>query len=565
MSDSENTAPSSFLEEIIANDLESGKHKTVQLRFPPEPNGYLHIGHAKSICLNFGLAQKFGGKCNLRFDDTNPVKENVEFVNSIQSDIQWLGFQWEGDVLFSSDYFQQLYDWAVELIKGGYAYVDDSTAEEIAKQKGTPTRPGTPSPFRDRSIEENLSLFEAMKNGEFKPGDKVLRAKIDLASPNMHLRDPLLYRIIDHPHHRTGDKWKVYPMYDWAHGQSDSIESITHSLCTLEFEVHRPLYDWFIESLGIYAPRQYEFSRFNLNYCVMSKRKLRLLVEEGHVDGWDDPRMITVAGLRRRGYTAASIRNLMERIGVTRVDSITDMSQLEFSIRDDLNKTAPRVMAVLDPLKVVVTNWPENKVEEMEVINNPEDPEGGSRTMPFSRELYIERADFLEDAPKKYFRLSPGREVRFKGAFILKCEDFVKDENGEVVELHCTYDPETRSGQDTSGKKVKGTIHWVSAAEALDVEVRIYDRLFTVENPDQDAKKEGDEYHDFLHYLNPNSLEVLPVVKAEPSLAQAKAGDRFQFMRKGYFVVDPDSTEGKLVFNRTVAMRDSWSKKKKKR
>lgn len=562
MSDSETTATSSFLEEILANDLESGKHSAVQLRFPPEPNGYLHIGHAKSICLNFGLAQKFGGKCNLRFDDTNPVKENVEFVDSIQKDIQWLGFQWDGDVLFSSDYFQQLYDWAVELIKSGHAYVDDSTAEEIAKQKGTPTRPGTPGPHRDRSVEENLSLFEAMKNGEYQPGDKVLRAKIDLASPNMHLRDPLLYRIINHPHHRTGDQWKVYPMYDWAHGQSDSIESITHSLCTLEFEVHRPLYDWFIQSLDLFAPRQYEFSRFNLNYCVMSKRKLRLLVEEGHVGGWDDPRMITLAGLRRRGYTAASIRNLMERIGVTRVDSITDMSQLEFSVRDDLNKTAPRVMAVLNPLKVVVTNWPEDKVEQMEVENNPEDPEGGTRTMPFSRELYIERDDFLEDAPRKYFRLAPDREVRFKGAFILKCEDFIKDENGEVVELHCTYDPETRSGQDTSGKKVKGTIHWVSAKEALDVEVRIYDRLFTVENPDQDAKKEGDEYHDFLHYLNPNSLEVNSTVKAEPSLASAKDGDCFQFMRKGYFVVDRDSTEGKLVFNRTVAMRDSWKKKR---
>ncbi|MCL4111237.1 UNVERIFIED_CONTAM: hypothetical protein GTU68_026488 [Idotea baltica] len=554
MSDSETTATSSFLEEIIANDLESGKHDSVQLRFPPEPNGYLHIGHAKSICLNFGLAQKFGGKCNLRFDDTNPVKENVEFVDNIQKDIQWLGFQWDGDVLFSSDYFQQLYDWAVELIKGGHAYVDDSTAEEIAKHKGTPTRPGAPGPNRDRSVEENLSLFEAMKNGEYQPGDKVLRAKIDLASPNMHLRDPLLYRIINHPHHRTGDQWKVYPMYDWAHGQSDSIESITHSLCTLEFEVHRPLYDWFIQALELYAPRQYEFSRFNMNYCVMSKRKLRLLVEDGHVDGWDDPRMITLAGLRRRGYTAASIRNLMEGIGVTRVDSITDMSKLEFSIRDDLNKTAPRVMAVLKPLKVVVTNWPEDKVEQMEVENNPEDPNGGTRTMPFSRELYIERDDFLEDAPRKYFRLAPGREVRFKGAFILKCEDFIKDENGEVVELHCTYDPETRSGQDTSGKKVKGTIHWVSAKEALDVEVRIYDRLFT----------EGEEYHDFLHYLNPNSLEVNSTVKAEPSLASAKEGDTFQFMRKGYFVVDRDSTEGHLVFNRTVAMRDSWKKKNKR-
>ncbi len=563
MSDSETKASSSnFIEEIITSDLESGKHDSITVRFPPEPNGYLHIGHAKAICLNFSLAQKYGGKCNLRFDDTNPTKEEVEYVDGIMRDIEWLGFHWDGEVRYASDYFDQLYDWAVQLIKDGKAYVDDSTAAEIAQQKGTPTRPGTASPFRDRTVAENLSLFEAMKNGEYKPGDKVLRAKIDMSAGNMHLRDPLMYRILDYPHHRTGDKWKIYPMYDWAHGQSDSIEGITHSLCTLEFIPHRDLYDWFIEQLGIHVSRQYEFSRFNLNYCVMSKRKLRRMVEEGFVNGWDDPRMITLTGLRRRGYSAASIRNLMERVGVTKQDSIIDMSKLEFFIREDLNKTASRVMAVLDPLKVVITNWEEGKVEDMEVENNPEDPAAGSRTMPFSRALYIERDDFLEDAPRKFFRLSPGREVRFKGAYIIQCNDFIKNDDGEVVELHCTYDPDSRSGNDTSGKKVKGTIHWVSAEHAIDVEVRLYDRLFTVENPTQDENKEGDEQHDFLHYFNHNSLEVLPAVKAEPSLADSKVGDSFQFMRKGYFAVDPDSTDGKLVFNRTVTLRDSWAKQK---
>ncbi len=563
MSDSEAPVfPSNFIEEIIISDLNNGKYNSIVVRFPPEPNGYLHIGHAKSICLNFSLAQKFGGKCNLRFDDTNPAKEEVEYVDSIKRDIEWLGFRWDADVRYASDYFDQLYDWAVQLIKDGKAYVDDSTAEEIAQQKGTPTCPGMPSPYRDRTVEENLDLFEAMKNGKHRPGEKVLRAKIDMSAGNMHLRDPLMYRILDHPHHRTGDKWKIYPMYDWAHGQSDSIEGVTHSLCTLEFIPHRDLYDWFIEQLGIHVSKQYEFSRFNLNYCVMSKRKLRRMVEEGFVTGWDDPRMITLAGLRRRGYSPASIRNLMERIGVTKQDSVIDMSQLEFSIREDLNQKASRRMAVLNPLKVVITNWVEGQVEEMEVENNPEDPVAGSRAVPFSRVLYIERDDFLEDAPRKFFRLAPGREVRLKGAYVIQCNGFVKDDEGEVVELHCTFDPHTRSGNDTSGKRVKGTIHWVSADHAIDVEVRLYDRLFTVENPVQDENKEGKEQFDFLHYFNHNSLKVLSAVKVEPSLVNAKVGESFQFMRKGYFAVDPDSTEEKLVFNRTVTLRDSWSKRK---
>lgn len=560
MSHYEGIEPQNFIEEIIVEDLKSGKHQEVIFRFPPEPNGFLHIGHVKAVALNFGLAEKFGGNCNLRFDDTNPAKEEQEFVDGIKNDIQWLGFQWANE-FYASDYFQQLYDWAVQLIKDGKAYVDDSTAEEIARQKGTPTRPGTPNAYRERSVEENLDLFERMRKGEFKPGERVLRAKIDLASPNMHLRDPLMYRILDTTHHRTGTTWAIYPMYDWAHGQSDSIEGITHSLCTLEFEVHRPLYDWFTENLGIFPPRQYEFSRFNLNYCVMSKRYMRQLVEDGHVQGWDDPRMVTVAGLRRRGYSAAALRNAVMRVGVTKQVGITDMSFLEFCVREDLNKTAPRVMAVLDPLKVILTNWEEGRVEQMEVENNPEDPEAGERTMPFSKVLYIERDDFLEVPFKKYNRLAPGKEVRLKGGYIIKCEDFVKDENGEVVELNCTYDPQTRSGNDSSGKKVKGTIHWVSAEHALDVEVRLYDRLFNAENPLADQNKEGDEKVDFLTYLNPDSLEVLPHVKAEPGLKDLEAGAQVQFMRKGYFVVDPDSTEDHLVFNRTVTLRDNWSKK----
>ncbi len=565
MSETKEKEPLNFIEEIVQQDLESGKHQQVQLRFPPEPNGFLHIGHAKAICLNFGIAEKYGGKCNLRFDDTNPLKEETRYVENIKKDIQWLGFDWEEREYFASDYFQQLYDWAVELIKKGKAYVDDSTAEEIAQLKGTPTQPGSPGPYRDRSVEENLSLFEGMKNGDYEPGSRVLRAKIDLANPNMHLRDPLMYRIIHTPHHRTGDAWKIYPMYDWAHGQSDSLETVTHSLCSLEFEVHRPLYEWFIEQLGLFPSRQYEFSRLNFNYTVLSKRKLRRLVEEGHVNGWDDPRMPTLSGLRRRGYTPASIRNMVDRVGVTKQENIQDIALLEYFIREDLNKTAPRVMVVLDPLKVVITNWPEDKVEDMEVINNPEDPEGGSRTMPFGRELYIERTDFLEDAPKKFFRLSVGREVRFKGAYIIKCEGFTKDADGNIAELQCTYDPETRSGQDTSGKKVKGTIHWVSAAHAKDVEVRMYDRLFSAEDPTQDENKEGDEQKDFLYYLNPDSLTVVEHAKAEPSLANVETGGQFQFMRKGYFVVDPDSSAEKLVFNRTVGLRDSWAKKNKKK
>lgn len=564
MSESKESTPLNFIEEFIVEDLQNGKYDQLQFRFPPEPNGFLHIGHAKAICLNFGLAEKYGGKCNLRFDDTNPTKEETRYVDNIKKDIRWLGFEWEEREFFASDYFGQLYEWAIELIKKGKAYVDDSSADEIARAKGTPTRPGTPTPYRDRSVEENLQLFEGMKNGEFEPGSRVLRAKIDLANPNMHLRDPLMYRIIKEPHHRTGDQWSIYPMYDWAHGQSDSLEGVTHSLCSLEFEVHRPLYEWFIEQLGIFPSRQFEFSRLNFNYTVLSKRLLRRLVEEGHVNGWDDPRMPTLSGLRRRGYTSAAIRNMVDRVGVTKQENIQDLSLLEYFIREDLNKTAPRVMVVQDPLKVTITNWPEGKVEDMEVENNPEDPDGGSRTMPFGRELYIERADFLENAPRKFFRLSVGKEVRFKGAYIIKCEGVVKDEAGNIVELECTYDPETRSGQDTSGKKVKGTIHWVSAPHALDVEVRQYDRLFTVEDPRQDEKKEGDEQHDFLHYINPESLVVIPHAKAEPSLAQVKAGDQFQFMRKGYFVVDPDSSADQIVFNRTVSLRDNWSRKKKK-
>jgi glutaminyl-tRNA synthetase len=559
MSEKETKASLNFIETRVEDDLATNKYDgRVYTRFPPEPNGYLHIGHAKSICLNFGLAQKYGGKTNLRFDDTNPVTEDTEFVDSIMEDVRWLGFTWEGEALYASDYFQQFYDWAVQLIKDGKAYVDDSTLEEIRSMRGVPTSPGTESPYRNRSVAENLDLFERMKNGEFEEGEKVLRAKIDMSSPNMHMRDPVMYRILKRHHHRTGDDWCIYPMYDWAHGQSDSIEHITHSICTLEFEVHRPLYDWFVRELGIYAPQQIEFARLNLSYTVMSKRKLKQLVEEGVVKGWDDPRMPTISGLRRRGYTPASIRNFADRIGVARRENVVDVSLLEFSVREDLNKTAPRVMAVLDPLKVVITNYPEGQTEEMEIENNPEDPEGGHRKVPFSREIFIERADFMEDPPRKFFRLGPGRMSRLKGAYIIQCDDFVKDENGEVTELHCTYFPESRSGSDTSGLKVKGTLHWVSAAHAAHVEVRLYDRLFMDEDP------AGHKDRDFKEFLNPDSLQVLPEVMVEPGLLSAKAGDRFQFIRKGYFVVDPDSTEDKLVFNRTVGLRDSWAKKQKK-
>ncbi len=548
-----------FVEALVEKDLAEGKNnRKVHTRFPPEPNGYLHIGHAKAICLDFGIAEKFGGKTNLRYDDTNPAKEEVEYVDSIKEDIHWLGFDWEDREYYASDYFQQLYDWAVMLIKKGKAYVDDQSADEIAATKGTPTIPGKESPNRNRSVEENLELFEKMKNGEFREGTHVLRARIDMASPNMHLRDPLMYRIVNKAHHRTGDKWCIYPMYDYAHGQSDYIEGITHSLCTLEFEVHRPLYDWFLDQIveeGEIRPRQIEFARLNLSYTVMSKRKMLELVQNKMVDGWDDPRMPTLSGLRRRGYTSESIRNFAEKIGVTKVDGIIDVGLLEHSVRDDLNKKVPRVMAVLDPLKIVITNYPEDKKEDLEIVNNPEDESMGSRTIPFSREIYIEKADFMEDPPKKFFRLAPGKEVRLKAAYIIKCEEVIKDSEGNIKELRCTYDPETRSGGPRANRKVKGTLHWVSAPDSIKAEIRLYDRLFNDPNPD------GHKDKDFKEFLNPDSLTVLNECLVEPSLESAKPFDHFQFQRIGYFNVDPDSQNGKLVFNRTVALRDSWAKK----
>lgn len=550
-----------FIEQIVETDLKEEKYDTpIMTRFPPEPNGFLHIGHSKSIVLNFDLAQQYGGTTNLRFDDTNPTKEETKYVKAIQEDIKWLGFDWEGKVKFASDYFQQLYDFAVYLVKAGKAYVDDSSLEEIRRMRGTATTPGEESPYRNRSVEENLDLLEKMRKGEFEEGSRILRAKIDMANPNMQLRDPIMYRILHHEHHRTGNDWYIYPMYDWAHGQSDALEGVTHSICTLEFEVHRPLYDWFLDQLPDFSPRpkQIEFARLNLNYTVMSKRKLLQMVNEGHVAGWDDPRMPTISGLRRRGYSPAAIRNFARRVGVARRDNVIDVSLLEFSVREDLNKTASRVMAVLNPLKIVLTNYPEGQVENMEVVNNPEDPEGGSRTMPFSRELYIERDDFMEEPPnKKYFRLAPGKMVRLKAGYIIQCDEVHKNEVGEIESLSCSYVPESRSGSDTSGLKVKGTLHWVSAPHAKEVEVRLYDRLFLDEDPDGHADK------DFKEFINPNSLEVLSSVFVEPSLASAKAGDRFQFMRKGYFAVDPDSTDEKLIFNRTVTLRDNWAKKGK--
>lgn len=547
-----------FLEDIIAEDLKNGKHDgRVLTRFPPEPNGYLHIGHATAICLNFGLAKRFGGQTNLRFDDTNPETEDTEYVENIKNDIQWLGFQWANE-FYASDYFETLYDYAVQLIKKGVAYVDDSTAEEIAAQKGTPTEPGTPSPYRDRSVEENLDLFQRMRNGEFKDGEKVLRAKIDLASPNMHLRDPLMYRIKHTPHHRTGDKWCIYPMYDFAHGQSDSIEKITHSICTLEFEVHKPLYNWFIEQLGIYPSQQYEFARRNLNYTVMSKRKLLQLVNEKHVSGWDDPRMPTVSGLRRRGYTPESVRNFCDLVGVSRRENVTDVGILEHCVREDLNKRATRRMVVLDPIKLVIDNYEEGRVEMLHGENNPEvEGGGGSRAIPFTRELYIERDDFMEVPPKKFFRLGPGLMVRLKHAYIVKCESFEKDEHGNVTVVHCTYIPESRSGSDTSGINVKGTIHFVSTAHAVPVQVNLYDRLFKVENP---QAEEGD----FKDYLNPDSLKVIHNAVAEQDVANASLNDRYQFIRLGYFALDKDNTAEKLIFNRTVTLKDSWAKELKK-
>ena len=556
----ENTEAKSlnFLEEIIENDLSSGKHKSILTRFPPEPNGYLHIGHAKSICLNFGLAKKYGGKTNLRFDDTNPVKEDTEYVDSIMEDVKWLGFEW-ANVFYASDYFDQLYLWAVEMIKKGLAYVDDQSLEDIRKNRGTVTVPGTNSPYRDRSVEENLDLFERMKNGEFPDGSKVLRAKIDMAHPNMQFRDPIMYRILHAEHHRTGNKWNIYPMYDYAHGQSDSIENITHSICTLEFDIHRPLYDWFIEKLDIFPSHQYEFARLNINYTVMSKRKLLQLVKENHVSGWDDPRMPTICGFRRRGYTPEAIRNFCERIGVAKRDNIIDYSLLEFSLREHLNKVAPRMMAVLNPLKVVITNYPDGQVENLTAINNPEDESAGTRQVPFSKVIYIERDDFMENPPKKYFRLAPGQEVRLRYAYFIKCDEVIKDAEGNIIELHCSYDPASKGGNSPDGRKVKGTIHWVSAEHAIDAEVRLFDRLFSKENPD-----DVEEGQTFLDNMNPDSLQVLQNCKLEPELGKAKVMDKMQFERLGYFCVDKDSTPEHLVFNRACTLKDSWSKESKK-
>ncbi len=544
-----------FLEQIVEEDLAAGKNGgRILTRFPPEPNGYLHIGHAKSICLNFGLAAKYGGSTNLRFDDTNPEKEETEYVDSIKADVKWLGFNWTNDQeLYASDYFEQLYQFAVALIKKNLAYVDDQPADMIAAQKGNPNLPGEDSPFRYRSVEENLDLFARMRAGEFEDGAKVLRAKIDMAHPNMHMRDPLMYRIKHAHHHRTGDAWCIYPMYDFAHGQSDSIEEITHSICTLEFDVHRPLYDWCIEKLGIFPSRQYEFARLNLTHTVMSKRKLLQLVQEGIVSSWDDPRMPTISGLRRRGFTPASIRNFCEKIGVGKRDNLIDVGVLDFCVREDLNKSATRVMAVLDPLKVVITNYPQGQTEELSIENNPEDTDSGSRIVPFSRELYIERDDFMEEPMKKFFRLGPGLMVRLKGAYIIQCDNFVKDEHGNITELHCSYFPESRSGSDTSGINVKGVIHWVSAPHAVKVEARLYDRLLILE----DASQVGD---DFKKFINPDSLTVLPEIFVEPSLKDAKIGTNYQFMRKGYFCLDTDSTAEHLVFNRTVGLKDSFKK-----
>jgi len=553
-----------FLEQIIEEDLAKGMERSaLKFRFPPEPNGYLHIGHAASICLNFGLGLKYDAPVNLRFDDTNPEKEEQEYVDAIKKDIEWLGFKWEA-VLFSSDYFQQLYDWAVEMIKQGNAYVDDQTSQQIAEQKGTPTQEGTNSPFRNRTVEENLTLFEKMKNGDFEEGTHVLRAKIDMASPNMLMRDPVMYRVLKRAHHRTGEDWKIYPMYDWTHGESDYIEQISHSLCTLEFKHHRELYDWFLDQVydqNDIRPKQREFARRNLSYTVMSKRKLLQLVQEGYVNGWDDPRMPTISGLRRRGYTPSSIRDFSETAGIAKRDNVTDLALLEFHIRTELNKIAPRVMAVLNPVKLVITNYPEGKEEMLTAENNPEDEEAGFRTVPFSREIYIEKEDFREEANKKFFRLKLGKEVRLKNAYIIQANSVIKDDNGEVIEIHCTYDPDSKSGSGTeaSMRKVKGTIHWVSIQHALEAEVRLYDRLFTDEAPDAHKDK------DFKEFINPDSLKIIEKAYVEPSLATVNEGDSVQFQRLGYFNVDPDSSNDKLVFNRTVALRDSWAKMEQKK
>ncbi len=554
-----------FIEVIVEKDLAEGKNNNqIQTRFPPEPNGYLHIGHAKAICIDFGIAQKYNGICNLRFDDTNPVKEDVEYVDSIMEDIQWLGYKW-GNVYYASDYFPQLWEFALQLIREGKAYIDEQSSEEIAKQKGTPTQPGLDSPYRNRPIEENLDLFERMNKGEFEEGRMVLRAKIDMASSNMHFRDPIIYRIIKHPHHRTGTAWKAYPMYDFAHGESDYFEGVTHSICTLEFEVHRPLYDWFIDQLkinkpedGSYRPRQIEFNRLNLTYTVMSKRKLLQLVQEKLVNGWDDPRMPTICGYRRRGYTPSSIHNFIDKIGYTKYDGIIDVALLEHAVREDLNMKAKRVSAVLDPVKLILTNYPEGKVEMMEAVNNPEDESMGNHDIAFTRELYIEREDFMEDAPKKFFRMTPGQEVRLKNAYIIKCTGCKKDNEGNITEIYAEYDPETRSGMPESNRKVKGTLHWVSVEHSITAEVRLYDRLFMTENPGDEKEK------DFRELLNPDSLRVLTGCRLEMELKNAKPYDNFQFQRIGYFNIDPDSTADKLIFNRTVPLKDSWSKIKDK-
>ena len=555
MSEIELETSTDFIREAVAEDLAKGRYEYVRTRFPPEPNGYLHIGHSKAISIDFGVAADFGGQCNLRFDDTNPVKEETEYVEAIKEDIRWLGYDWGDREFYASDYFDQLYEWAVKLIKDGKAYVDSLSPDEIKEYRGAFGQPGKDSPYRDRSVDENLNLFERMRAGEFEEGAHVLRAKIDMSSGNMNLRDPVMYRILHATHHRTGDKWCIYPMYDWAHGQSDSIEGITHSLCDLFYEEHRPLYDWFIEQLGIFAPRQIEFARLNLSYTMLSKRYLLQLVEGGHVSGWDDPRMPTIAGMRRRGYTPEAIRVFLRRIGVAKADSLVDIALLEHCLREDLNKRAPRVMAVLRPLRVVITNYPEGQVEEMEAVNNPEDEEAGTRYLPFSRVLYVEQDDFREDAPKKWFRLAPGREVRLKHAYYVTCEKVIKDEDGNAVELHCTYDPESRGGSTPDGRRVRGTLHWVSAAHAVDAEVRLYDHLFTKPDP-----RDVGEDEDFMDYLNANSLEVLGDCKVEPSLTSAAPGSRFQFLRLGYYCLDRDSTEERLVFNQTITLRDTWAK-----
>jgi glutaminyl-tRNA synthetase len=551
--------PSNFIHDIIAEDIKLNKYNgRVQTRFPPEPNGYLHIGHAKAICLDFGLADEFGGHTNLRFDDTNPEKEDTEYVDSIQEDVKWLGYQWDG-LHYASDYFDQIYEWALKLIKGGKAYVDDLSAEEIRKHRGTLTEPGKESPYRNRSVEENLNLFERMRAGEFPDGSRVLRAKIDMSSPNLNMRDPVMYRILHAEHHRTGNKWPIYPMYDFAHGQSDSLEKVTHSMCSLEFADHQPLYNWFIEQLGIFPSKQIEFDRLSLTYTMMSKRKLRQLVEVGRVQGWDDPRMPTLSGMRRRGYTPEAIRNFVTAAGVSRTNGVVELAMLEHFVREDLNKRSLRVMAVLRPLKVVIDNYPENHVEEMDAVNNPEDANAGTRKVPFSRVLYIEHDDFREEPPKGYFRLSPGREVRLRYGYFITAQSVVKNDRGEVVEVHCTYDPASHGGNSPDGRKVKSTIHWVSAAHAIDAEVRIYETLFTKENPD-----DVEPGQDFTANLNPNSLEVIRQAKLEPSLATAPVGGRYQFERLGYFCVDLDSRPGKPVFNRTVALKDTWAKVEKK-